>query len=287
MALAIDTRRSRFLLVGLVLLHLAVIAHQVDSGSGVSLLRRAVFTVLSPIEVAFASAVRGVASAWHGWVDLRQVHRRNERLEQQVRYLETLLQERQHQARESERLREVLGMREHVPLQTVAAEVVARGGVPWFRTLTVDRGRAAGVALDSAVLSPKGVVGRVVEVGPYAAKIQLLQDRESGAGVVVERSRVSGVVIGQVGFADAGPSDLLLKYVPGLADVVVGDVIVTSGTDGIYPKGFQVGTVSFVGPGQALFKEILVTPSVRPDEIETVLVVKGAAPATTFDESVK
>jgi rod shape-determining protein MreC len=287
MTLAMDARNSRYLLVGLVLFHLAAISHQVDSGGGVSVLRRAVFATLSPIEMALSAALRGTTSAWRGWVDLRQVHGRNERLEQQVRYLETLLQERQHQARESERLREVLGLREQLPVQTVAAEVVTRGGLPWFRTLTVDRGRTAGIGLEAAVLSPKGVVGRVVELGPYAAKVQLLQDRESGAGVVIERSRVSGVVIGQVGFSDSANSDLVLKYVPGLADVVVGDVVVTSGTDGIYPKGFLVGKVSFVGPGSALFKEILVTPSVRPDEVESVLVVKGQSTSLDLDESVK
>jgi rod shape-determining protein MreC len=287
MALALDARKSRFLLVGLVLTHLAVISHQVDSGTGVSVLQRVVFAVVAPIEGAFAAVFRGTASAWRGWVDLRQVHRRNERLEQQVRYLETLLQERQHQARESGRLREVLGLREQLPVETIAAEVVTRGGLPWFRTLTIDRGRDAGVVLEAAVLSPTGVLGRVVEVGPHAAKVQLLQDRESGAGVVIERSRVSGVVIGQIGFADAGATDLAMKYVPGLADVVAGDVVVTSGTDGIYPKGFLVGKVRFVGPGSGLFKEILVTPSARPDEIETVLVVKGVREKPTFDESLK
>ena len=76
--------------------------------------------------------------------------------------------------------------------------------MPWFRTLTLDRGREAGVALEAAVISPAGVLGRVVAVGPHAAKVQLLQDRESGAGVMIERSRVAGVVSGQFGFADAG-----------------------------------------------------------------------------------
>ncbi len=287
MALAIDVHKSRFLFVGFVVLHLAAISHQVDAGGGVSLLQRAVFNLLSPVQSAFAGATRGVTSAWRGWVDLRHVHRTNERLLEQVRYLETLLQERQHQAREADRLREVLALRQTLPLETIAAEVVTRDGMPWFRTLTLDRGREAGVVLEAAVISPAGVLGRVVAVGPNAAKVQLLQDRESGAGAMIERTRVAGVVSGQLGFADAGPSDLVMKYVPGLADVVVGDTVVTSGMDRIYPKGLVVGRVRLVGQGSGLFKEILVTSAARPDQIEEVLVVKKASVAPAFDEAVK
>jgi rod shape-determining protein MreC len=287
MALAIDVHKSRFLFVGLVVLHLAAISHQVDAGGGVSLLQRAVFNLLSPVQSAFAGATRGVTSAWRGWVDLRHVHQTNERLEEQVRYLETLLQERQHQAREADRLREMLALRQSLPLETIPAEVVTRDGMPWFRTLTLDRGRGAGVVLEAAVLSPAGVLGRIVAVGPNAAKVQLLQDRESGAGVMIERTRVAGVVSGQLGFADAGPSDLVMKYVPGLADVVVGDTVVTSGMDRIYPKGLVVGRVRLVGQGSGLFKEILVTAAARPDQIEEVLVVKKVSVAASLDQAVK
>jgi rod shape-determining protein MreC len=287
MALAIAVHKSRFVLVGLVVLHLAAISHQVDSGGGVSVLQRGVFSLLSPVEAAFSGATRGLIAAWRGWIDLRHVHQSNERLEERVRYLEMLLQERQHQAREADRLRDVLGMRQTLPLETIAAEVVTRDGMPWFRTLTLDRGRDAGVALEAAVISPSGVLGRVVAVGPSAAKVQLLRDRESGAGVVIERSRVAGVVSGQLGFTDAGANDLVMKYVPGLADVVVGDVLVTSGMDRIYPKGLVVGTVRVVGPGAGLFKEILVTPAAEPDQIEEVLVVKRTVAVPSLDESVR
>ncbi len=287
MAGATLVHKSRFLLVGLVVLHLAAISHQVDAGGGVSLLQRALFNLLSPVETTFSGAARGVLSGWRGWIDLRRVHKTNELLEERVRYLETLLQQRQHQAREADRLREVLALRETLSLETIAAEVVTRDGMPWFRTLTLDRGRDAGVALEAAVISPAGVLGRVVALGPSASKVQLLQDRESGAGVMIERSRVAGVVSGQLGFADAGANDLVMKYVPGLADVVVGDVVVTSGMDRIYPKGLIVGRVRLVGPGSGLFKEILVTSAARPDQLEEVLVVKKTGSAPVFDESVK
>ncbi len=287
MAAILDARRSRFLLVVLVLTHLAVISNQVDGGGGASLLQRGLFSLLSPLQNAVGAVVRGMKGAWRGYVDLRGAHAESQRLEERVQYLELLLQERQHQARESERLREILDLREILPLQTVAAEVVSRDGLPWYRTLTIDKGRADGVELEAPVLSPTGVLGRVIERGVHAAKVQLLLDSQSGAGVMIERSRVSGIVSGQVGVEGAVASDLVMKYVPEMTDVAAGDVVVTSGLDRIYPKGLVVGRVRSVSRGTGLFKEILVEPSARFDQVEEVLVVKGVKPSLALDQSVR
>jgi len=164
----------------------------------------------------------------------------------------------------------------------VAAQVIGRDGVPWFRTLTLDRGESDGVLLDSPVLSPTGVVGRVFAVGPHAARVQVLLDRDSGAGVLVERSRVPGVVSGQVSGQSSGAEDLVLEFVPERSDVAVGDVVVTSGVDGIYPKGLVVGRVRYVGKGSGLFRDIRVEPSARFESLEEVLVVRRTeVPAET------
>jgi rod shape-determining protein MreC len=286
-ARVIDTRRSRLLLVALVLSHLVVISHQVDGGGGASLLERAILTAVAPFQNAVAWTVGGVSSAWHGYVDLRGVRDRNLRLEERVAVLETLLQEKQDLAREAEHLREVLALREVLPLETIPAEVVTRDGLPWFRTVVLDKGRESGVRLEAPVISPTGVVGRVIAVGPHAAKVQLLLDQQSGVGVLIERSRVTGVVSGQVGFADSDATDLVLKYVPALADVVVGDLVVTSGLDRVYPKGLVVGRVRTVSAGSGLFKEIAVSPSARFDRLEHVLVVNDRKAPLDLDESVQ
>jgi rod shape-determining protein MreC len=287
MARVIDTRRSRVFLGGLVLAHVIVVSGQVDGGGGASLLERAVFAALSPLQRAVGAAVRGVRHSWYGYVDLRGARTENERLEERIRVLETLLQERQHQAREAERLRELLGLRQVLPVDTIVAEVVARDGVPWFRNITVDKGLADGVELYAPVLSPSGVVGRVVAVGPTAAKVQLLLDRDAGVGVLIERSRVTGVLGGQLGSGGGGSTDLTMKYVPALADVAVGDVVVTSGLDGIFPKGFVVGRVRSVGPASGLFREVAVTPSARFGRLEEVLVVRSRTAPPAFTESVR
>jgi len=274
MALAVPARRSRLLLAGLVLAHLAAISHQVDGGGGLSLLQRGLLGALSPLQSGVGAIVGGMGEAWRGWTFHRETYEQNRRLEGRVRQLETELQARSFQAQETQRLRELLGLRLAVPMDTVAAQVVSRDGVPWFRTLTLDRGEADGIALNDPVMSPTGVVGRVFAVGPHAARVQVLLDRDGAAGVLVERSRVSGVVSGQVSSQAAGAEDLVLKYVPERSDVVVGDVVVTSGLDRIYPKGLVVGRVQFVGKGSGLFRDIRVEPSARFDRLEEVLVVR-------------
>jgi rod shape-determining protein MreC len=287
MALAIDARRSRFLLVGLVLLHLAAISHQVDGGGGVSLLQRLLFSVFAPLQRGVGAAVGAVAEAWRGWAFHRSTYEENRRLVEQVRQLEAQLQERSDRAREADQLRELLGLRQVLPLETVAADVVSRDGVPWFRSLTLNKGIADGVVLNAPVMSPTGVVGRVIAVGPHAARVQLLLDRDSGAGALVERSRVGGVVSGQVAGTEAGSGDLVLRYVPERADVTVGDVVVTSGLDRIYPKGLVIGRVRSVGKGSGLFRDVRVEPSARFDRLEQVLVVRKAAEALDTPESVQ
>jgi len=279
--------RSRILLVLLVLLHFAAISHQVDGGGGLSLLQRGLFTLLSPLQSGMGAAVHGLRELWDGYGFHRETYRENRRLEEQVRYLETMLQERSHLAREAERLRDILDLREILPMKTQAATVISRDGVPWFRSLTIDRGTTSGVTLNAPVMSPTGVVGRVIAVGPRAARVQVLLDRDSGAGVLIERTRVSGVVSGQVVQPEAGTDELILKYVPERAEIASGDVVVTSGVDGIYPKGLVVGRISYVGKGSALFQVVRVQPSARFDRLEEVLVVLGEDVDMATPESVQ
>jgi rod shape-determining protein MreC len=287
MAQAASARRSRFLLVGLILAHLTAISHQVDGGTGVSLLQRGVLSLLSPLQRWVGASGLLASELWRGWAFHRETYADNRRLRAELRALETELQLRSYRAQESVRLRELLALQQAVPLDTLAAQVVGRDGMPWFRTLTLDKGERDGVRLDAAVISATGVVGRVFAVGPQAARVQVLLDRDSGAAALVERSRVSGVVSGQVSGAETGSEDLALKYIPERADIVVGDVVVTSGLDRIFPKGLVIGRVRFVGDVTGLFRDVRVEPSARFSSLEEVLVLKGAPPPLETPRSVE
>lgn len=287
MARVIETRDSRILLAVLVLTHLVLVSRQVDVGGGTSLLERTVFRLLSPVQKGVGATVRAVRGGVSAYVWLRGVAAENEALRARLRAAEVELQRAREEAREAPRLRELLELRQVLPLEAVAGHVIARDGTPWFRTVTLDVGQRRGVHLDDAVISPTGVVGRVVEVGPEAAKVQLLLDRDSGVGARIERSRVTGVVGGQVGFADRGTSDLVMKYVPALGDVVVGDVVVTSGLDRIFPKGLVVGRVRSVGAGDGLFKELQVAPSAGFERLDEVLVLRPPAVDLALTQGVR
>jgi rod shape-determining protein MreC len=282
-----ETRRGTSLFVVLILVHLVAISHQVDSGGG-SVLERSIFSVITPIQRAVGAAVGGVTSTWRGYVDLRGVREENARLRERAGFLERSLQQKQHMAHEAERLRGVLDLQQSLPIETTVAQVVAREGVPWFRTFIINKGSRQGLVLNAPVLSPTGVIGRVIALGPFAAKVQLLLDRDSAVGVLFARTRVTGVTSGQAGLADSGSRELLVNYVATQADVVLGDEVVTSGLDQIFPKGLTVGRVVRIGAGTGLFKEIYVAPSVHFDEVEEVLVVKPSpAPPTDLTESVQ
>jgi rod shape-determining protein MreC len=286
-ARVIEGRKSRFLLAALVLAHLVVISRQVEGEGGVSLLQRGLWSVLIPPQRLVASAIHGVKGVWTGYAGLRGARDENRRLQEQVRSLETQLQATQEQIGEASRLREVLELRPILPFPTMAAQVIAREGVPWFRNVTIDKGQKDGVILNAPVLGVGGVLGRVVAVGPTAAKVQLLLDRDCGVGVRIERTRTTAVVAGQVAFSDSGTSELLMKYVPVLADVVVGDVVVTSGLDQIYPKGLVVGRVRSVGKGSGLFKEVAVQPSANFERIEEVMIATSPPQPPLLTESVR
>lgn len=148
----------------------------------------------------------------------------------------------------------------------MAAAVIAGGASPDFRTITIDKGTADGVRADMAVIAPAGVVGRVITPTARAAKVQLLIDRNAAAGALVERSRAQGVAVGTGGA-------LRLDYVSGTADVQAGDTVVTSGIDGIYPKGFVIGQIESVERGQGVFGAIAVRPAVDFSSLEAVLIV--------------
>ena len=287
MARGLATNKSRLLLAGLVLGHLVAISKQVDVGGGSTLFERSLFAVFSPLQGLISGGVYGVGGTWSSYVSLRGVREENERLRQQLAVTELLLQQRTHQAREGERLRELMQLRKALPLETFVGEVVARDGVPWFRTLTLNIGSRQGVSLNAPVISPNGVVGRVIRLGPEAAVVQLLLDQESGVGVRIERSRVTGVVAGQVDSAGQLTGALQMTYVPMLADVVEGDLVSTSGLDRIYPAGLVVGRVRQVKLGSGLFKEILVAPSTRFDKLEEVLVVRSPLPDLKTTETVQ
>jgi len=182
------------------------------------------------------------------------------------------LKEENNRLRESiqtdERLKKLSSFRSQFPYPSQLAQIYARGASSWFKTVLINKGAGNGVAKDMAVATSEGVVGRVIEVSPGTAKVLLIIDPNSAVDVIIQRSRAQGIMEGKI------DEICILKYVQKNEDVQVGDIVVTSGLGGVFPKGLLVGTVSQVDPMRpGIFQYIEVNPSVDLAKLEEVLVL--------------
>jgi rod shape-determining protein MreC len=281
MALA-DIRSRPGTLLGIaVVFHVVLISAQINTTKGVPLLQAITFGTFAEVQRLSANIIDGVKNGWAGYLDLRRVRAENALLRQSLQALQVRLQEEHAQAQRTDNLRQLLELRERSGLQTVAAEIIAGPASPEFRTMTIDKGVSDGLQANMAVISSAGVVGRVILPSLDAAKVQLLIDRNAAAGALIERTRVQGVVTG------IGDGSLRMQYVPGTSDVKTGDLVVTSGIDGIYPKGFVIGTIETVERGPGSYHDIVVKPAVDVSRLEEVLVVRGPAPTADSREVAK
>jgi rod shape-determining protein MreC len=278
MALPDIRQRGGYLFLAVMLGHVILISAQVNTRSGAPVLHEVTFGFFAEVQRVATAVVGAVRGVWSGYVGLRQVQVENEALRRQLADAQVRLQEQRALAERSRGLIALLGLKDRSHLETVAAEVIASGATPDFRTLTIDKGTNHGLRTDMAVIAPTGVVGRIVVPSRRAAKVQLLIDRNAAAGAIVERTRAQGVIVG------TGDELLRLEYVSEVAAVAVGDVVGTSGIDGIFPKGLVVGTVEAVERSGTLYKQILVRPAVDFTSVEEVLVVLTPTPARLAEE---
>jgi rod shape-determining protein MreC len=270
----IDLRqRSGILFLVVMLLHVVLISAQVNSKSGVPVLEAVTFGIFSEAQRSMSGGVSGVRRVWSGYIGLRHLKQENDALKRDLAAAQIAAQEQSALASRARGLEKLLELRDRTSLQTTAAEIIATAPTQDFRTVTIDKGTREGLRPDMAVIAPAGVVGRIVVPSARSAKVQLLVDRNAAAGAIVERSRAQGVVVG------VGGDRLEMEYVSEVYDIVVGDVVVTSGIEGIYPKGFVIGRIEAVERSSGAYKRIVVRPAVDFNGLEEVLVVVTPTPA--------
>jgi rod shape-determining protein MreC len=283
-AAPLGSRSGHLLFILVILGQALLLSSQVTTQSGDSALRALLITLFSPIQRGADAALGGVSSLWYGYVDLRGVRSENDHLKEEVARLEQALWMERDVVASYRRLSSVLELAERLPEHPIVAEVVGLDASAWFQTITINRGVARGVALNAPVIASGGLVGRVISVGPDVAQVQLLTDRDCSVGALLARTRARGVVAGSG--EQASPTGLTLNYVSNLEDVVEGDWILTSGMDGIYPKGIAIGRVASVRNGPRLFKLVTVEPAARLDRLEEVFVLPPV-PADEITERVE
>ena len=267
-------RRNRILLTsgGLLLVSLLLFSVSIRSQSYRDPVGRVLLDALAPFQVVFSAIGRSTGRLWSGYVDLVDAQRDKQRLQERVAGLESELLRLNELERENVRLAELLAFRARLQGTAYGAHVIGRDPGPLSKTLTIDRGERDHVHRGMAVLAPQGVVGQVVEASQTAARVVLLTDHNSGIDALVQRSRARGIVQGDT------DGSCNMNYLNRDADVVVGDSVLTSGLDGIFPKGVVIGEVVEVSRRHnGLLQAATVRPSVALDRLEEVLVVDATA----------
>ncbi len=228
--------------------------------------------LMRPLQIAAQETVAKLKEIRQGYVTLRGIASENERLKGRIIELEAERNQLLEVEATNRRLRELLEFRSQLLSGSVTAAVIGNSASTWFHSFILDKGSADGVLKGMAVVSPVGVVGQVVAVTSKSAKVLLITDPHSGVDVIVQRSRARGIVSGSL---DSGT---ILKYAKRSEDVQEGDRLITSGLDGIFPKGLLAGTVTKVRKKSfGLFQYVEVALAVDPSRIEEVLVVSAEA----------
>ncbi|HVR44734.1 MAG TPA: rod shape-determining protein MreC [Thermoanaerobaculia bacterium] len=232
-----------------------------------TLFERTVMTLFSPVPKAVNEVGQGALDVYHGYLDMRREVAENVQLRRRVAELtnENLMLRRSNS--DLARMRAILSYSEQFTVPTLLAEVVMLDTSGRFKSAILDRGSDHGVEVNDVVVHPSGLIGRVILTTRDMSKVQLLIDKSSSVGVLDERSRRQGVVSGADGRL------LRMLYVPNMSDVVPGDLILTAGIDGVFPKGIPVGRVVRADEGADLFKQVYAEPAVDFGVIEEVLIL--------------
>ncbi len=262
--------RNTTILVAVLFAQIVGLAVQVkrpaEAGS-MTLIRYWAVSAITPLERGVIGAGHSLRNVWSNYLYLRGVREQNRNLKEQIdrmRIEEVRLKQDADQAR---RLQALLAFKEQFISHTIAAQVIGSSGSDLSRVIYIDKGSGDGIQPDMAVITPDGIVGKILRVFPHSSQVLEISDASSGVGAILEKSRLQGILNG------SGSGDVSLKYVMSDEKVEPGEHVLTSGGDRIFPKGLPIGTVTGVNPGRDLFLNIRVKPTAELSRLEEVLVI--------------
>ena len=259
--------RSLVLLATVVLAQILLLAVQIKRGDQVRLIRVWTVSLITPVQRAVSWSIDKVQGGWRNYIGLRGLARENAALREELARLKLRNAELESRAAEAGRLAALLDFRDsHSDVPMVAARVIGAAATGASKSIFINRGEADGLRRNMAVITPEGVVGKVVEVYSDTAQVLLLTDKEAGLGALLASTRTQSPVGG------TGEPLLLMKYITNDEKVSLGDRVLTSGQDRIFPKDLPVGTVASIRPANP-FQEIRIQPAARLDQLEEVIVL--------------
>ncbi len=273
--LFVARHRPFLVLVGVMIAQLLLLSFQITRNHKVRLIQVWAVTLFDPFERALHKLSRTTTLAWRDTHKLWRAQEENKALQTELVSARARIQELTEEGAEGQRLRALLEFKNRLALPSVAAEVIAASPGENSNAIYIDKGKDSGLTTDLAVITPDGIVGKVIAVFPYTAQVLLVTDPLSGVGCILQKSRIQGVLKG------AGRNLSELHYIMNDAQVSPGEVVLTSGLDKIYPKGLWVGTVAEAGAGST-YKKIVVKPAAKLDQLESVVVL--LRPPSSQDE---
>jgi len=269
--------RNLIVLVAVLFAQVLGLAVQVKRSAAASeptlLIRIWAVGAIAPFEQALHWTQTSTSSIWHNYLYLRGVRAENRELKQEIQQMKLEQARMSQDAEQGRRLQALLSFKEQFVSQTMAAQVIGWSGSEQSRSIYIDKGAREGIKPDMAVITKDGIVGKVLQVygtNPLersVSQVLLIDDQTSGVGAILEKARLQGILRGT-------PSgDVVLEKVMSDETVPVGEMVLTSGGDGIFPKGLPVGKVTKVSVGSDLFLNIRVRPAANLSRLEEVLVV--------------
>ena len=246
---------------------LAVQVKRTADTDSTRLIRVWTITAVTPVERGFVAVQQGISNAWHNYFYLRGVRAQNRQLQDEIEQLRLQQVRLSEDAGQARRLQRLLGFKEQFIAKTLAAQVVGSSGSDMSRVVYIDKGEGDGIRQDMAVITADGVVGKILRVFPTSSQVLLINDPSSGVGVILEKSRLQGVIKGTPN------GQVVLEKMMSDERVEPGDQLLTSGGDQVFPKGLPIGTVKSVSAGNDVFLKIRIKPAAELDQLEEVLVI--------------
>jgi rod shape-determining protein MreC len=262
--------RAVIFMGALIFAALLLLSYGLKYDAGQSVLKKLVLEAAAPVQKIFNGFVEGVENAWARYIHLVGLEETNRKLKSKIDGLQADLVLYKEGYLEAERLKKLLALQEEHPYHFTAARVIGKEQAALSKTLWINKGGADGLKPGMPVMAPPGLIGRLTDVSWHSSKALLLIDEGSNVDVLIQRTRVQGMVRG------AGSRGCVVRYISKTQDVREGDVIVTSGLSNIFPKGLLIGKVSHVDRADVgLFLQILVAPFTDFTALEDVLVLAG------------
>lgn len=254
----------------IIIASLIMIAYNLKYDTGKNFLRKIVLETVAPVYGVLSGSIRSVQDAWTRYILLVGIQEENRNLKKKINELKAVLVSYQEGYQEAQRLKKLLAITDHDPYRFVTAKVIGREQAALSRTVLINKGLSDGLKNGMPVIAYPGLIGRLVDVSWHVSRVLLLIDENSNIDAIVQRNRTQGIISG------AGSQGMILKYISKTQDVQKGDIMVSSGMGGVFPKGWLIGQVINVDRQDAgLFLKIKVAPFVDFAKLEELLILSS------------